>query len=410
MKKNFITWLTLLFLIVATGCTNSEYPDDDNFHERWDYPLNFRIQGHGLLMTDSEKGYYFVDKNLIYYMDKDSKNPVLLDNRPDHRCMNKPDSSNCYAFIQTEAGDTPALIQYYDSKLYVLESYWKKNNEPSKFNTVWKLSRMDPDGKNRKTFKIFGSRPNHVAIHRGYMYYSMMSADKDNVQTTKVVRSQMEGKHKEEVIYERTGLGVNITDIVPYGQQLYLNSWTDKGYEILRYDLETREVTTVADRKDDGGSTFLQDINGQNLYFSYYYGIIEDERNREVYTSNLRGEQINLLKLDDPLTLSVFYKDNLYSYFRPLFAYAKDLPEGAPYDMAIYKDNELIHRVNLTDLPKTMNFTIPGDEKYMFLRYEDYENTGYMILDKSLIESGKAKFDPLIEDKNKKSNSMTQVK
>lgn len=405
MKRHFITWLTLLFLIVVTGCTSSEYPDDNNFHEEWDYPLNFRIQGHGLFMTGSEKGYYFMNEDLIYYMDKESKKPVLLDNRPDHRCKNKPDSSNCYAFIQTEDGDIPALIQYYDSKLYVLESYWDTKSKRSKFDIVWKLSRMDPDGKNRKTFKIFNTKPNYVAIHRGYLYYSMMSAGKDNVQTTKVVRSKMEGKHREEVIYEKTGLDANITDIVPYGQQLYLNSWTDKGYEILRYDLETREVTAIADRKDEGGSNFLQAINGGNLYFSYYYGIVEDERNRKFYSSNLKGEQIKQLKLDDPLTLSVFYKDNLYSYMRPLFAYAKDLPEGVPYEMAIYKDNEIIHRVNLTDLPK-MNYNILGDEKYMFLRYEDYENIGYMILDKSMIEPGRAEFEPLLEGKN----LMTPVK
>lgn len=409
MKKHFITWLSLLFLIVVTGCSRSEYPDDDNFHERWDYPLNFRIQGPGLLMTASENGYYFVNGDFIYYMDKESKKPVLLDNRPDHRCMNEPDSSNCYAFIQTKDGDRPALIQYYDSKLYVLESYWDTKSERSMFDMVWKLSRMDPDGKNRKTFKIFDSKPNYVAIHRGYLYYSMMSADKDNIQTTKVVRLQMEGKHKEEVIYEKTGLGAEITDIIPYGQQIYLNSWSDKGYEILRYDLETKEVNAIADRKDDGGSNFLQDINGQNLYFSYFYGIVEDERNREVYSSNLRGEQINQLKLDDPLALSVFYKDDLYSYFRPLFAYAKDLPEGTPYELEIYKDNEIIHRVNLTNLPK-MNFTIPGDEKYMFLWYEDNENKGFMILDKSQIESGKAKFEPLLEGKSIEEDSVTQIK
>ncbi|KOR76063.1 hypothetical protein AM231_25810 [Paenibacillus solani] len=408
MKNHFITWLTLLFLIAATGCTGSEYPKDDNFQERWDYPLNFRIQGHGLLMTDSEKGYYFVDKNLIYYMDKDSKNPVLLDNRPDHRCMNKPDSSNCYAYIQSGGGSYPTFIQYYDSKLYVLESYWDIKSKRSMFDDVWKISRMDPDGKNRKEFKRFDSKPNFVAIHRGYLYFSLTSADKDNVQTTKVMRMQMEGKHKEEVIYEDTGPGANITDIVPYGQQLYIISWSDKGYEILRYDLETKEVTAIADRKDVGGSTALQDINGQNLYLSYFYGIEDDERSRVVYSTNLRGEQIHQLKLNDPLTLPLFFKDNLYSYFLPLFAYAKDLPEGAPYEMAIYKDNKVIHRVNLMDLPN-MLLPIPGDEKYMFLRYEN-PNTGFMILDKSLIESGKAKFEPLLEGEEPELDSTKSIK
>ncbi|MGE6226194.1 hypothetical protein [Paenibacillus chitinolyticus] len=398
MKKCTLIWIFALFTLLTTGCTNSQLPNDNTYHQEWDYPNMFNIQGYGLEMTSAEKGYYFLHENLIYYMDKNSKQTVLLDNRPDNHCKNKPDSTNCNAFVEKTEPNPPNFIQYYNSQLYVLENFWDKESKRSKFDTIWKLSRLDLDGKNRKEIKKFDTAPRSIAIHRGYLYYSVVSAGKDNVLRTQVLREKLEGTKKEEVLFTDKGMLDDITDIVPYGNQLYWIAWTSKGgYLTQRYDLDSGKISSLWDR-EDGSSNILLNISEDKLYFSYFYGEPGDKRALQIYSSDLNGGQIEEVKIEHPPVLSKFFKDKTYTYIRPIDSYSSDLPQDYPYELAIFKNNKKIHTVNLSSLTK-LNETIVGDDKFMFIRYMGQGKKGILYLDKTLIESGKADFQPLLESK-----------
>lgn len=353
-------------------------------------------------MASTEKGYYFLHQKLIYYMDKESTKPVLLDNRPDNQCMDNtkenPDPDKCYALVRFATPSSPDFLQYYDSHLYVLESYWDEESKRSRFDKGWTLTRLDPDGRNRKIMKTFESEPLSLSIHRGYLYYTTADATKDNEQQVKVFKIKLDNLNQEpELIYHAPDEVRSITDIIPYGTQLYWLVFNEKGYETQRYDLESGQVTRLWDR-GDGGLSSLRSIANNRLYFSYFYGDPLDKRTHKKYSSDLEGNHIEEVPVDHPPIISYIYKDSSYTYIQPIGGYVHEYAPDVPVQLSIFKDKALVHKIDLSPFSKHIEM-LPGDDRYMFAYNEQSDKSSILYLDKREIESGQATLKTLLETK-----------
>jgi len=310
--------------------------------------------------------------------------------------MAKPDKKNCYAFVEHDNQGATSLLQYYNSKLYIAESLF----DPAVSDAGWymKLSRLDPDGTNRRAIKTFKITPRAIAIHRGYIYFATISVSKDNVEKLEIKRSKLNHPIKEEVIYEGAEDGVtNLSTLTPYGNQLYWVGHGKNGYRQYRYDLSTGKVTVLWNR-GDGGSNSILTISDQRLYFSYFYGEPTDPRTLKKYSSDLQGGDIKEVPVEHPPVLSYFLKDRNFSYVRPVDGYEDKLPKDYPYELAVYKDNVKIDALDLTSLTKYFEMYL-GDDRYMFIRYFDNTKVGYSYVDKNQFETKQASFKTLLESK-----------
>ncbi|RJG26553.1 hypothetical protein [Paenibacillus thiaminolyticus] len=396
--KKYISFTLLLCLILASGCSSKTFPGDNEYHLDWDYPFMFHEQGYGLKITRSETGYYFLHQQLIYYMDKESTKPILLDNRPDNQCMDIPTTENCFAFVPFSSSNPPQFLQYYDTHLYVLESYLDRESKRSRFDNTWTLVRLDPDGQNRKVIKAFEAAPRSLAIHRGFLYYTTTDGSRENDLELNVFKASLDNlKQDPELIYHASDKVNEITDIIPYGTQLYWLVFNEKGYETQRYDLQSGQVTTLWDR-GDGGLSSLRSIANNRLYFSYFYGDPLDKRTHKKYSSDLEGKDIEEVTIDHPPIISYIYKDSSYTYIQPIGGYVHAYAPDIPVQLSIFKDNTLVHKIDFSPFSKHIEM-VPGDDRYMFAHNEQSDKSSILYLDKREIESGQATLKPLLETK-----------
>lgn len=394
--------LTMALFIVITGCSSSDTPRDNSYHVDTDYPYMFYQQGLGSPIAPSDQGYYFLDQNLINYADKATMKPVLLDNRPNHGCLQEPTTQNCYAYVQSNSSRRANFLQFYDSKLYVLESYWDKEHEEM-FHISWILSRMDADGKNRKTVKNFDTEPNSLAIHRGYLYYSVTDSDKYGVLRSSVHKIPINDlKQTGEEIYLSTGKKERIGDLLPYGNQLYWIYIDDQGYNTIRYDFTTGQINGLWAQEETSFSRILS-ISDNKLFFSYFYGDPSDTRVFSKYSSDLKGDNIQSVKLEFPPVMSYFYQDSRYSYVLPIYEYIRDRTD-IPHKMAIYSKEQISPKIIEIDMNGAITpyDMVIGDDRYMFMIYGlPKDDSEILYLDKDLISTGSAKFQTLLETKQK---------
>lgn len=398
MKRLIYAVVTLLFAIFITGCSErEELPNDNVYHPEVDFPYMYGDGLYGLEVASSPNGYYLLHDNLIYYLDKDTMQPVILDNRPDHGCDHQPNSENCYAYVEQSATGLK-FIQYYNSHLYIAETLF--DPQISKAGWYMKLSRIDLDGKNRKEVKTFPIRPKSLAIHRGYIYYAIVSVSKENEEKLEIFRSSIQKPNEEELIYSGEADGIEDISpmtLTPFGNQIYWVGIGSQGYLTQRYDLSTGEVIRLWDR-GDGSSSSLLAISDGRLYFSYFYGDPTDPRTLVKYSSNLAGDDIQEeISIDQhPPVISYLLKDQNYTYIRPVYGYADLLPQDIPYELAIYKDGKKIHALDLTPLTNFFDVYV-GDERYMFVSYDDNTKSGFYYIDKQKFETQEAAFIPLLE-------------
>ncbi|MCR8845622.1 DUF5050 domain-containing protein [Paenibacillus sp. SC116] len=401
MKKSFLVG-ALFVLLVLAGCTSSTYPEDDAYHAQWDYP--YMYVGQGLETARTEKGYYFLLNNLIYFMKHGDTKPQLIDSRVDNKCADSPNRSNCLAYVQRthrtyKRGNTfidpPRFLQYYDSKLYVLENDRNPEKENERSYLTWKLTSMDVDGSNRKVVKTFEAPPDWLALHRGYLYYSIWEDNKDGSEQAKVLKAKLTALDKSpEVLYSETDNIMSVMTITPYGNQLYWTILAKDNYKTQRYDSLNGEIKTLFDRKD-GSYNFLLSISENRLYFSYLYREMEDKRSHKLYSSDLHGKNIIEEKIEYPPVFSHMYKDKNYAYIHPSAGYVRSSKLDIPVTMKIFKQNKKVHEVDMSSLPPDPDL-VAGDERYMFMRINKGTNSSLLYLDKSQIESGQAVFKPLL--------------
>lgn len=159
MKKNIIYLIMIIFLQMILSACSPSMDYGNTYHPSTDYQHYFHQQGVGAHIAVSENGYYVLNGNYIYYMDKDDMQPVLLDNRPDSDCLQEIDEDqnrNCHAYVEYDELRN-GFIAYFDEKLYTLVSkaQWYSGDQIHEAELI----EMAKDGTSRKTVLSFNSTP-----------------------------------------------------------------------------------------------------------------------------------------------------------------------------------------------------------------------------------------------------------
>ncbi|MEO3944238.1 hypothetical protein [Gorillibacterium sp. CAU 1737] len=361
--------ITLIVVGLILSSCSKQVDYSDSYQPETDYPIRFQQQASNTRIVPSEAGYYILNANYLYYADKSSMEPVLLDNRPDNQCL-QPDQTDpalhCSAYVNIP--DTYGFLAYHKNKLYTLENQaiFKKDQVIAERTHLMQVAK---DGSSRKKMFTFESLPVSIIVHRGNVYYALRDFDKDSnlryeVRTFPLTSSSP----KSKVIYKGQLPEGSIQGLTAYGKHLYFTEFAPNLTRVMHYDIQEKNLTRLF-TDDDSVYPTLEDIADNQLVFGYFYGTLEDKRSWVVYSSNLDGSQIHKLPVDRTY-LSIFSADDRYRYARPPWYYLDTDPfQSIPYEMTVYSPQyEELGKVDMTAFKKDHSL-IMGDDTYMFVRY-----------------------------------------
>ncbi|MFC6333805.1 hypothetical protein ACFP56_14345 [Paenibacillus septentrionalis] len=389
-------------IVLTTGCTakNNELiiENPTQYNHGTDYQYYWHQQGQGQGITESEDGYYFINGSYLYYMDKHSMEPVLLDNNPSNDCSpDKEDSipQNCNAYINNSFIHFQGTITYYDNHLYVLHT--SERTEKDVFGTnQYELIRMNKDGTGRKMVRQFDTKPT-VVIHRNHIYFTKNPMKEINAENPSILSVPLANpKQKPTTLYTIDLSDLHFIDLIAYGDHLYAVESGRNMYRTIKHNLSSGENEIMYSEYE--GNAYITGMLKDSLVFNIFTGDPEDEKSWDQYRSNLEGTDVSLLPIKLPV-LSKLYVDENYYYLNPLSMYIKEYQlDHLKDEMIIYDLNyEEVERVDMS-MRELYAVEIVGNSQHMFLRTtagSNYERLYY--LDKSTIGSGNAKLELLVE-------------
>lgn len=386
-------------ILMLTGCSGNRNDLGDMYHFGTDYPYFFHEQANRMHISAAEQGYYFLNGNYIYYADRSDLNPVLLDNRPDSDCLNASGErpQNCSAYVHTEM--LTGFLQYYDGKLYVLESETVYGNSGELLRRA-QLLEISGDGSTRKRVMSFDFPPKGIAIHRGVLYYSTEDFGRDSDYAYGAMQIPLNDPFaKPTPIYQGDLKLGQIQDIIPYGNHVYMLEIAENTYRTLRYDIKEKKTYVIfTDRP--GEHAAIQGIFDDRLIFGYFYGDPKDERSHVIYATDLKGEHIERLPIYRTFINNV-YPSGEYLFVRPVWFYLRDDEfKHIPHELTVYdRQYREVDRIDLSFLPVYHHLSA-GDEHFMFARVGGEGIQDLYVLDKKEIGTGRASFKPMIRGLN----------
>lgn len=389
--------MTFMFILFITACSHNEALQivDDNYHPETDYQYYFHTQGNGQIVAESEDGYYFLNGSYLYYMDKQSMEPILFDARPNHDCA--PDKNiipgNCHAFFLNNGVTFQGSVTYYKGHLYVLYMKARAQKDlrgPGFWDYV--LVRMDKNGSNRKIIRTFNIEPSPLIIHRDQIYFVenayIGSGSKSTIQTIPLSDPDQE----PVVLYS----GYQFYDLKVYGNFLYISEWYQDWTRQIKLDLMTREYEIMYEEQE--GNPSILDIRNGNLYAHFPGNDISNEASWNLYRSDLHGNGLSKLPIRLPI-ISWLRVDDKHYYLTPV-SWWFDSEEFAHVEKAMVIYDDQYREIDRVDLSENSSwfFVITGNDRHMFIH--DFGTTRYQrmyVLDKSKIGTGDAKFTLLAE-------------
>lgn len=395
--------MTILLMACTADEPNYESIELENsiYNPKTDYQYYLHQQLYNQRITEAEHGYYMLNGSYIYYMDKETMEPILLDNNPNNDC--NPSSVeqqvvNCNAYV--ELGNMHwGFISYYKDELYVISG--SPSKEKDTFNQMqYELIKMQKDGTSRKRVRVFEDIPTTIAIHRDHLYFSDKGENDKGIVVERAVSVPIDAPDSEPtVLYSSEYNDLRYTDIIPYGNQVYITEMGRNMYQTIRYDLE-QERWHILYENEEGNAGVTSRINDL-LFYSLFTGDARDERSWKAYVSNLTGEEARELPIKFN-SLNRIYTDVRYIYLEPNIWYTRDeqyqdlfgdiKDEVLVYDWAY----QHVHSIDISIVPRSYNL-INGNTDYMFLRTLEGNAEKLYYLDKSQIASKKAQFKLLIE-------------
>lgn len=389
-------------IILTIGCTakNNELiiENPTQYNHGTDYQYYLHQQGSGQGITETEDGYYFINGSYVYYMDKQSMEPVLLDNNPSNDCSpDKEDNipQNCNAYINNSFIHFQGTITYYDNHLYVLHTSERTEKDVFGMNQ-YELIRMNTDGSDRKIIRQFDAKPT-VVIHRNYIYFTNNPMEEVNAENPSILSVPLANpKQKPTTLYTIELSKLHFIDLTAYGDHLYAVESGRNMYRTIKHNLSSGENEIMY--SDYEGNALITSILKDSLFVNLFTGDPEDEKSWDQYHSNLDGTDVSLLPIKLPI-LSKLLVDENYYYLNPLSSNNKEEDFGhIKEEMIIYDSNyEEVERVDMS-MRELYAVEIVGNSQHMFLRTTagtNYERLYY--LDKSTIGSGNTKLELLVE-------------
>ena len=286
MKLNLkLIVLFTCLMMLSIGCTKQDpeitYDHPIQYHPETDYQYYMHQDSSGQGIAESRDGYYFINGSYLYYMDKQSMEPILLDNNPNHDC--RPDHVqrvplNCNAYIYNESLDFEGSITYYKDHLYVL--HIEERTEKDVFgHKHFVLVQMNQDGSNRKVIRESDTVPAPVIIHRDQIYF----VDRTLYQTQTTLQSILSvpltnPKQEPTTLYTVESADITINDILAYGNYLYVTEMGPNMYRTIQYDLENYEPKLLY--SEFKGNVSISGIRNDALFFGIFTGDPTDVSNR----------------------------------------------------------------------------------------------------------------------------------
>ncbi len=411
MKKNVILLLSICFCLtfLISACRGetdtqleSSYSDetsenatsepdkvvsitinpDSVYDPESDYDYMFREVSNGSCAARSDKGYYFINKEIIYFSDAGKISPIPLCNRIN--CTHDGDGCNAYIGDQEQMN-----ISYCDGYVYTVIADIISSTEMSP-----KLLRIAADGSSKDVVLDDMAITGCIVFHRGYGYYASSDYDissEDVISHTRLMRLDL-SDYSQDVIYETDG---EISWIMAYGDYLYINvsKRLDKGEEICEFDeryyyTSTGDIDFKEAPLPDGTSQAVMSFSNGKIILSLMFDDLSgfawltepDERDNVIYISDLDFTDMtewNTKKEHISMGTdgNLIYEDNFVR-----FLYGLD--ESRSLEISDKDHN----KITTVDLPVSYNSSARyGDENYYFYLDESGESLYY--LDKRTLSS-----------------------
>lgn len=394
--------------VVITGCSTKQQSyevykyNHSIYNPETDYQYYLHQQMYNQRITETDNGYYMINGNYIYYIDKATMEPILLDNNPNNDCSPvsaKHQVSNCNAYIELGGAEYRGLITYYKDELYIVAG--GISTEKDTFGEIkYELIKMKKDGSSRKTLKEFDYIPKSIAIHRDTVYFNSIGQNDKDITVEQVVSVPLDAPNSEpKVLYTVEYNDLHLNDIIPYGTNVYFTESGRNMYRTVQYNIELEKAEILF--KDHVGNITIDSRIGDKMFFANFTGDARDKRSWKKYESNMDGEEISELPLHLN-TLSHVYTDSNYLYQAPVLWYThnedfEDIFSSIKDELLIYDwSYKQVYKVQIPYETRSYGF-VNGNDQHIFLRTENSETEKIYYLDKSEISSKKAIFKLLIE-------------
>ena len=367
-----------------------------------------------LEQAESEKGYYFIKNQYIYFFDKDTKKVVPLCNKSD--CLHDEETIekrvNCNAYIPKSI-DTTDIVYYNHCVYYIVDgSDTKKLTE--------QLVEVSEDGSAKEVIaSISGGKIQNWQIHRGYIYYTINQYERDEDTgeeiscKTKIYQLKLhENVDEAELLYETkdgyNGMGGDV--MLFYGDHAYFTTegyaqeGEDSYFTTYHYNLVTKEMKELVPCKDSNFSHMF--VYNNQLIYNCWYDTDDDERNGIYYCCDLNGEHRKEFR--KTRAGEVLYTDGTYLYQDNYYLVKDNVVSFNPVDdkrtITVYNEKfeELGDIASITE--KNQEFMEAGGTDYIFQIVDT--DTGFEIeyIEKAKFKELKNKtIEPIVcyESKNK---------
>jgi len=390
-----LAFYLIVCTLLITGCTSVKQPDYSNtYNIATDTPYHLIQQGRNQNIIELDNGYYFLNSNYIYYADKETMQPVLLDSNPNSDCL--ADTSmpeNCGAFVYYAGLDALHFLTYYDGHLYAVQQAIDLKSNLFDIKT-YQLIKISLDGSTRSIVLEFDETPYFLAVHRGTLYVTTARITNPETENYRLLAYNMDNLNNDpEVIFSGNQPQGMVADIFPYGKNIYFRESLNPFSNYYRYDLETKAIQKMFIEESGTETGYINGIKNDTIIYSLFRGDLMDEYGWQARTVTLENEQQQQLELDPPFLSYYYWHDddpNLYMY--PVLGYEDMLDIKVANELTVF--DEQFNKIATIPTPvfnvKTNLFI--GNKDYMFAYTREADEFKWYILNKHEIASGNASF------------------
>lgn len=383
----------LTFSLAACGGDkvkwDMDYHPETDLKQNMEYPLDS-------LMSETDKGYYFINGLYLYYMNKDTLETTVLCNRPNclHDREKDPEKKGeCDGCVMGKG------IFSHDDNIYVSMFY----------GTVRRIDKYSDSGEFIGTVNELPPNASYICHHRGYIFYVYSDLEEyitEGMDTGRMPSGQyyimkvpVDGG-EAEVVYECPLDGnqwVNVTIDNIYGNMIYakedgtLLSEGSEGERVYRDIIIDLTDNSYEYFDGSGYSTGIKTPYDDGIVYSRWYSD-NDKRNNVKYKTdyNLQG--------NTELFTSEY--DNAYSFWDGEYWYDTNLMDcvngNADYqEFTVYdKERNEICRFDFTnvdghDFSKEQFYNPIITDRYLFVKTMRDESGVYMLcVDKDDFKNG----------------------
>lgn len=383
MKKALSKLLLLIvfvFLISMFGCSANQiriYPEQNSeIYVQNEDNQNFLELYSDIALTDS--GYYFINNNLLYFFDRQSKETLIVCNKIN--CAHNDENCSAYFSILSFY---PVELAYYDNALYVMG--WESEGANIHHNYIYQIS-LDSYKRKKAAFLYDsnGTDSSAFILHRGYVYFTYGSGNMKEGNAV-LYRTQLGNtkRKKAETVFEYNAVGADIFGLSAYGNNIFFTSASYKdtkgnGYRTVLNCIDIHSLKAKEIISDNKYSYFA---DGTYVYYQ--------RDGKTVNRINLtNAEDTFFCNTDAPCYISA---DNHYLYFDNQQAMMIDKNIKKRKITAVDKRTKdplpLISPKNADD-----ECLFGGDDFMFFKSISENGTTSYYAIDKSTLTSPNRQF------------------